>query len=128
MRRQTRLRERRQACERDRRLQSCIFWLIMTSLLTGSVAFAGFVIAAETYRSYKEKEEQTAQAEMEVKAEPIPEEIQEGSPAAKEEPVVEEPIAPAVTAKQEQEEAVVAPVVVEKVDIAPIVAEEVKPE
>ena len=31
------------------------FWLIMTSLLTGSVAFAGFVIAAETYRSYKEK-------------------------------------------------------------------------
>ena len=68
----------------------------MTSLLTGSVAFAGFVIAAETYRSYKEKvethnirnwiflkgfkfkrrkindfsqEEQTAQAELEVKAE-----------------------------------------------------------
>lgn len=31
------------------------FLLIMTSLLTGSVAFAGFVIAAETYRSYKEK-------------------------------------------------------------------------
>ena len=40
---------------------------------------------------------------------------------------MEEPIAPAVTAKQEKEE-VVAPVVVEKVDIAPIVAEEVKPE
>jgi len=99
----------------------------MTSLLTGSVAFAGFVIAAETYRSYKEKEEQTAQAELEVKAEPIPEEIQESSPAAKEEPVVEEPIAPAVAAKQEEEE-VLAPVVVEKVDIAPIVAEEVKPE
>ena len=44
-----------------------------------------------------------------------------------EEPVVEEPIAPVVAAKQEQEEVVVAPVV-EKVDIAPIVAEEVKPE
>ena len=43
-----------------------------------------------------------------------------------EEPVVEEPIAPVVVAKQE--EVVVAPVVVEKVDIAPIVAEEVKPE
>ena len=43
-----------------------------------------------------------------------------------EEPVVEEPIAPAVTAKQEEEEEV-APIV-EKVDIAPIVAEEVKPE
>ena len=43
-----------------------------------------------------------------------------------EEPVVEEPIAPVVAAKQEEE--VVAPVVVEKVDIAPIVAEEVKPE
>ena len=41
-----------------------------------------------------------------------------------EEPVVEEPIAPVVTAKQEE---VVAPIV-EKVDIAPIVAEEVKPE
>jgi len=100
----------------------------MTSLLTGSVAFAGFVIAAETYRSYKEKEEQTAQAELEVKAEPIPEEIQESSSPAKEEPVVEEPIAPVVAAKQEQEEEVVAPVVVEKVDIAPIVAEEVTPE
>ena len=45
-----------------------------------------------------------------------------------EEPGVEEPIAPVVAAKQEQEEVVVAPVVVEKVDIAPIVAEEVKPE
>ena len=44
-----------------------------------------------------------------------------------EEPVVEEPIAPVVAAKQEQEEVVVAPVV-EKVDIAPIVAEEGKPE
>ena len=44
-----------------------------------------------------------------------------------EEPVVEEPIAPVVAAKQEEVE-VVAPVVVEKVDIAPIVAEEVKPE
>ena len=43
-----------------------------------------------------------------------------------EEPVVEEPIAPVVVAKQE--EVVVAPVVVEKVDIHPIVAEEVKPE
>ena len=29
----------------------------MTSVLTGSLAFAGFVLAAETYRSYKEKEE-----------------------------------------------------------------------
>ena len=44
-----------------------------------------------------------------------------------EEPVVEEPIVPVVAAKQEQEEEVVAPIV-EKVDIAPIVAEEVKPE
>ena len=26
-------------------------------MLTGSLAFAGFVLAAETYRSYKEKEE-----------------------------------------------------------------------
>ena len=43
-----------------------------------------------------------------------------------EEPVVEEPIALVVAAKQPEEE-VVAPVV-EKVDIAPIVAEEVKPE
>ena len=41
---------------------------------------------------------------------------------------MEEPIAPVVAAKQEQEEVVVAPVVVEKVDVAPIVAEEVKPE
>ena len=40
---------------------------------------------------------------------------------------MEEPIVPVVAAKQEEVE-VVAPVVVEKVDIAPIVAEEVKPE
>ena len=40
---------------------------------------------------------------------------------------MEEPIAPAVAAKQEEEE-VLAPVVVEKVDIAPIVAEEMKSE
>ena len=29
----------------------------MSGVLTGSLAFAGFVLAAETYRSYKEKEE-----------------------------------------------------------------------
>ena len=43
-----------------------------------------------------------------------------------EESVVEEPIAPVVAAKQEEEE--VAAPIVEKVDIAPIVVEEVKPE
>ena len=45
----------------------------------------------------------------------------------KEEPVVEEPIVPVAAAKQDEKE-VVAPIVVEKVDIAPIVAEEVKSE
>ena len=35
----------------------------MTSLLTGSLAFAGFVLAAETYRSYKEKEESEGKQE-----------------------------------------------------------------
>ena len=38
----------------------------MTSVLTGSLAFAGFVLAAETYRSYKEKEE-AKEAETKVR-------------------------------------------------------------
>ena len=42
----------------------------MTSLLTGSLAFAGFVLAAETYRSYKEKEEAEGKHE-EAKVETI---------------------------------------------------------
>ena len=41
----------------------------MTSVLTGSLAFAGFVLAAETYRSYKEKEEAEAKQEEQASVE-----------------------------------------------------------
>ena len=36
----------------------------MSGVLTGSLAFAGFVLAAETYRNYKEKEEANQEAKV----------------------------------------------------------------
>ena len=36
----------------------------MSGVLTGSLAFAGFVLAAETYRNYKEKEEAHQEAKV----------------------------------------------------------------
>merc|ERR1711971_233065 len=100
-----------------------------TSLLTGSLAFAGFVLAAETYRSYKEKEE------TEVKqVEPAKEEQKIVEPAvlAAEPEVVKEESLPAkeeqVTADAKVEEAIAPAMVVAKEEAPVVVVEEVKAE
>ena len=40
----------------------------MSGVLTGSLAFAGFVLAAETYRNYKEKEEAKAKEKSRIES------------------------------------------------------------
>ena len=40
----------------------------MSGVLTGSLAFAGFVLAAETYRNYKEKEEANQEEQRSLEA------------------------------------------------------------
>merc|ERR1719400_2806853 len=87
----------------------------MSGVLTGSLAFAGFVLAAETYRSYKEQEEAkeeekilepaVAKVEAEVvkEEESLPAEVEQVAVDAK----VEEAVVPIVAKEEAVEEVAV---------------------